>query len=221
MIITIDGPAGSGKSSAASLLADRLGITYLDTGAMYRCVTLAALEQAVNLDDQQALANLARTLDIQIIRKASQNQVLLNNRDVTREIRKPEITNASHKIAGAAPVRAELVAKQQAIGQSAGSLVTEGRDQGTVVFPQADFKFYLVASPECRARRRFRELQEKGIPANFEDILQAQIQRDQRDASREVGPLKPSEDATVMDTTNETLSEVVDMLYNMVKEESR
>lgn len=221
MIITIDGPAGSGKSSAAALLADRLGITYLDTGAMYRGVTWAALEQAVNLDDQQALTALARNLDIEIIRNAGQNKVFINNQDVTQAIRKPEITNASHKIAGAAPVRTELVAKQQAIGRSAGSLVTEGRDQGSVVFPQADFKFYLNASPECRAHRRFLELQAKGINADYQDILIMQQQRDQRDTSRTVGPLKIAEDAMIMDTTNMTISEVVDILYNIIMRGTR
>jgi len=216
MIITIDGPAGSGKSTVAARLADRLGVTYLDTGAMYRCVTLAALQRQVDLDDPDALARLAAQIRIEMRREDGLSHVLLDGRDVTDAIRTKDVTDNSGPIADAPGVRAELVAQQQRIGHEAGSLVTEGRDQGTVVFPQAKFKFYLDADAECRARRRHEELVQKGLPVDYETILAAQRRRDERDKNRSVGALKTPQGAAIIDTTNMSIADVVEAIYRHV-----
>ncbi len=216
MIITIDGPAGSGKSTVAARLADRLGAVYLDTGAMYRCVTLAALEHGADLDDADALAKLAAAVRIEMRRSDGVNRVLLDGRDVSVAIRSKEVTDHSGPIADAPGVRAELVAQQQRIGREAGSLVTEGRDQGTVVFPRAEYKFYLDAEAGCRARRRHEELMQKGVPVDYDTILAAQLRRDERDKNRAVGGLKIPEDATVIDTTHMNITEVVETLYGRI-----
>lgn len=217
MIITIDGPAGSGKSTAAAQLAQRLAIAYLDTGAMYRAITLCALEQKVNMDDPAEMERLAQTCNIRLARENACNKVWVNGKDITEAIRRPQVTAAAHLVASNPAIRAQLVVKQRDIARQHPSLVTEGRDQGTVVFPQADYKFYLDASPECRAKRRWQELKQKNLDLSFEEILHSQQQRDQRDSTRTVAPLKPAEEAVVIDTTHMTIEEVVDYLYNYVK----
>lgn len=219
-VITIDGPAGSGKSTVAALLAERLGAGFLDTGAMYRAVTLAALQQNVDLDDRQALTNLARQCRIEIAVKEKPNQVKLNDRDVTEAIRAPEVTDSAHKVASLQAVREILVAQQRQIAAETRLLVAEGRDQGTVVFPQADFKFYLDAAPACRARRRWRQLKRSESRANisYQEVLSAQRQRDQRDAGRSVSPMKIPPGAIVIDTTDMTIEQVVQEIYRHVTE---
>jgi len=216
LIITIDGPAGAGKSTVAARLAERLGVAYLDTGAMYRAVTLAALEKNVPLDDSTALARIAEQSVIDVTFENGRCRIRLDGREVTDEIRSPRVTEQSHHPAGAAEVREHLVRQQQEIGRRLGSLVTEGRDQGTVVFPEAQFKFYIDASPECRARRRREQLREQGVEIGYEEVFAAQRQRDRRDTSRQVGPLKPAEDAIIVDTSEMTLEEVVEKLYQIV-----
>lgn len=216
MIVTIDGPAGSGKSTVAACLADRLQIGYLDTGAMYRAVTLAALKKNVELTQPEKLAKLAKDCRIEFHTKDLGTEVRLDGQDVTDEIRLPEVSDNAHYIAGAPQVREVLVEQQQRIAREMGALVTEGRDQGTVVFPYAAFKFYLDASPECRAQRRVQQLQQKGVAARYDEILAAQNERDQRDSSRSVGPLKPAPDAIRVDTTNLTIDEVIENLYKHI-----
>ncbi len=219
MIVTIDGPAGSGKSTAAALLAEKLNIAYLDTGAMYRALTLAALEAGIDMDDEPALLELAGGCDISFKRNGQENAVLLNGnellpdgRRITDEIRSSEVTEFSHKLASQASIRRLLVERQQLIAQQVGSLVTEGRDQGTAVFPQARCKFYLDGSSECRARRRYEQMIDLGREANYERILADQKLRDRRDMERQVGPLKPAVDAEVIDTTEMDIDEVVECL---------
>ena len=217
MIITIDGPAGSGKSTAARKLAARLGIPYLDTGAMYRVVTLAALEQGVDLLDEQALTELARTADYQIDCGPTHARVKLDGRDVTEEIRSMRVNDHTPYIAGSPGVRAVLVEKQRQIGRQLGSIVTEGRDQGSVVFPDADFKFFLDADLSKRAERRYHELLADGEEVSFEEVLANLRRRDETDSQREVAPLIVPEGAIRIDTTHLTIHQVVDLLLETLR----
>ena len=221
MIITIDGPAGSGKSTAARELAEALGIAYLDTGATYRAVTLAALRSGVDLADEAALARLAGGLDIRLEPAGGQLRVLLDGEDVTREIRSAEVSDNSHYIARAAAVRELLVPMQRRMGddlaRKTGGVVAEGRDQGSVVFPQADLKFYLDAAPEVRARRRHDEMAADGEEVRYEDVLQAVVTRDGRDRSRAVAPLVKPDGAIEIDTTGLDIPEVTAELRRQVE----
>ena len=225
MVITIDGPAGSGKSTVAAGLADKLDAAYLDTGAMYRAVTLAALESESQLDNAAGLTELAAQCKIAFTRQHSRNCVWLNGRDVTEAIRSGQVTACSHKLADVPAVRELLVRQQRRIAKELPALVTEGRDQGTVVFPDAKFKFYLDATPECRAKRRRRQIlstnSEKQNQPGYEEILKAQKQRDQRDVARKVGALKKADNAIVIDTTEMTIDQVVNTLYEIVRPEPK
>jgi len=212
MIVTIDGPAGAGKSSIARELAKRLGFRFLDTGAMYRAVALAALQQHVDLTDSTQLATLVRSLDLQF----SDESVSMNGRDVTLEIRQPEVTQAVKFVADNLPVRAHLSVLQRRIAEG-GQIVTEGRDQGTVVFPTAPCKIFLTASPEERARRRCQELQERGLPATYAEVLQQQTERDRHDAARPVGGLAKADDAVEVLSDGLTPDQVVQQLEELVR----
>jgi cytidylate kinase len=207
MIVTIDGPAGAGKSSAARLLAQRLGYEFLDTGAMYRAVTLASLRALIDPGDQKALERLLDTLRIEL----PGNKVIMNGEDITGLIRAPEVTAASGAIANSPVVRRRLVDWQRLLAQGR-SIVCEGRDQGTIVFPQAECKFFLVADPRERAARRHRELLARGEALDFEDILKAQQERDQRDLARTIAPMIPADDAIHLDSTGLTVQQVVDRM---------
>jgi cytidylate kinase len=213
MIITIDGPAGAGKSSVARMLARRLGFRFLDTGAMYRAVALAGHRRGLDWSLPDDLARLAKTLNIQMIG----DRILLDGEDVTEAVRTSEITAVTRYAAGNPQVRTHLVALQQAIAAT-DNFVTEGRDQGTVAFPNAECKIFLTASPEERARRRVHDLQAQGEPATFDQVLAAQELRDRQDASRSVGPLKPAEDAIEVCTDGMTLEQVVDRLESLARE---
>ena len=222
MIITIDGPAGSGKSTIAAKLADKLGAVYLDTGAMYRAVTLAALEGNLSLDDAAGLADMVKQVRIEFGHDGGGHTVWLDGRDVTAAIRQSKVTEQSHKPADLPAVRQLLIEQQRQIAHHATSgagqncLVTEGRDQGTVVFTEAEYKFYLDATAQCRARRRWEQLQKMGSHDSYEEILAAQQKRDQRDMTREAGALKKAPDAIVIDTTNMTLEQVIEEIYQRV-----
>jgi cytidylate kinase len=213
MIITIDGPAGAGKSSAARSLARRLGFHFLDTGATYRTVALAAVRRGLDWDDPDALAQLARSVTITV----NETQVTLDGETVTDEIRTYAITSVTHYAATNPDVRAHLVDLQR---QMAGEddVVTEGRDQGTIVFPDAACKIFLTASPEERARRRWRDLTDRGEQLKFDEVLAGQRQRDERDRSRSVGPLKVAPDALEVSTDGLSADEVVDHLEAVVRE---
>jgi len=204
MIITIDGPAGAGKSTVAKLLAKRLGFEFLDTGAMYRAVTVAALRAGIDLHDQNDLARLVESLRIEL----PGERVLLDGEDVTAEIRAPQVTAASGPIASSRVVRERLVEWQRRIALGR-DMVCEGRDQGTIVFPQAECKFFLSADPKERARRRLRELQARGEKTTFNEVLATQEARDARDAARDIAPMVPAADAVLLDTTDLPLDEVV------------
>jgi cytidylate kinase len=212
MIVTIDGPAGAGKSSAARGLARRLGFRFLDTGAMYRAVTLAARRRQVNLADAEAMAELARGLRIELL----VDRVLVDGDDVTEAIRKFDITTAIHHAADNPSVRAQLVLWQRAAAEG-DNVVTEGRDQGTVVFPQAECKIFLVANERERARRRFDDLVARGESVGFEEVLANQRVRDERDASRSVGALRKAQDAIEVSTDGLSPQEVVEKLEAIVR----
>jgi CMP/dCMP kinase len=211
MIVTIDGPAGAGKSSAARLLAKRLGFEFLDTGATYRAVTLASLRQHLNPHDAADVGRLLATLTIEM----PPGKVLLNGEDVTAAIRTAEVTAASGAIADSPTVRRWLVDLQRriAVGRN---MVCEGRDQGTIVFPDAGCKFFLVADPTERARRRVAEMQARGDSVSLDEVLQAQQQRDTRDAARDIAPMVPAADAIVLDSTALPLDEVVERMERQV-----
>ena len=212
MIVTIDGPAGAGKSTIARRLAEQLGFRFLDTGAMYRAATLAALRSGTDLNDAAAVASLVASVEID----STDGRVLLAGDDVSVDIRTPEVTAAVRPVADNPAVRAHLVELQRRVGQ-AGNLVSEGRDQGTVAFPHADCKIYLTASPEERARRRVQELSERGETVSIEEMLRLQNQRDSEDQSREVGPLVKASDTIEFLTDGLSIDEVVDGLVRIVR----
>jgi len=201
MIITIDGPAGTGKSTVARVVAQQLGFDFLDTGAMYRAVGLEALRRAANLEDSRELAFIAKHCRITFDFSQSPPTVLLNDEPVGHLLRSSEATRAASYVAAVPAIRAHLVEQQQAIGREHQNLVTEGRDQGTVVFPDAELKFYLDASPQERARRRVKQLRDRGEIVDYNQVLSEIESRDQRDSSRTVGPLAVPRDAQMIDTT--------------------
>jgi cytidylate kinase len=208
MVIAIDGPAGAGKSTVARAVAAELGFTYLDSGAMYRCVALAALEQGVALDDPEALGALAAGLEIGL----EGRRVYLGERDVSDSIREPAVTAAASRVSVHPQVRDAMVARQRGL-IAAGRYVAEGRDIGTVVSPDASLKVFLTASDEERARRRAAQTGE-----DFESVLTAQRRRDARDTEREHGALRAAEDAVELDTTGFGLEEVVGRVVALVRE---
>jgi len=216
LIITLDGPAGAGKSTVARRLADKLGLKFLDTGAMYRAFTWAALERAVDLRDSAALVRLIRGCLLDFDR----GRVMLDGWDITDEIRAERVTKNAVFLADPPAVREELVRLQREFGRE-GGLVTEGRDQGTVVFPDADFKFYLDAAIDVRAQRRVEELKKRGEPATLKEISSGIADRDDRDRRRQVGALKVPEGAIIVDTSRMTIDEVVNELLERIREASR
>ena len=213
MIVTIDGPAGAGKSSVARSLARRLGFCFLDTGAMYRAVALAAMRGDVAWDDRRAIADLAAHLPLEM----KGDQVLLGGDDVTDAIRQPEVTANTKFVADNPQVRAHLVALQRRLAQGV-HVVTEGRDQGTVAFPHADCKFFLTASAAERARRRHEQLLAAGQNVPLAEVLAQQNQRDAEDENRGVGALVAAEDAIHVRTDGMSVEEVVDLLEQAVRE---
>lgn len=241
MIVTIDGPAGSGKSTASRLLAKRLGFRFLDTGAMYRAAALACLERGVDLDDADSVADVAGRVAISF----DGERAFSDGKDVTQAIRSPEVTRAASVVAVNPEVRRVMVElqRQEAAGTAVGpagtaaagaetlasveeagvrhgvpGIVSEGRDQGSVVFPDADFKFFLTASPEVRAHRRLRELCEQGVKLPFEEVLEQIHERDRRDANREVAPLIEPTDAIRIDTSSMSQDETLALLVNAVQD---
>jgi cytidylate kinase len=211
MIVTLDGPAGAGKSSTARALAARLGWCYMDTGAMYRAVALTALHRGIPLDHADRLAELAESITIEF----RDGRVLVDGGDVSAEIRTEAITQATRPVADAPPVREAMkrVQRRMAAGLD---VVTEGRDQGSVVFPHATLKVFLTAAPEERARRRHREEQVRGSDASLAAILASQTRRDEGDRTRAVGAMKPADDAVILETDGLSPDEVVERLVAMI-----
>jgi cytidylate kinase len=212
MIIAMDGPAGSGKTTVAKLLADKLKFSYLDTGATYRALTLAALEKNIYVEDEKSLTELAQSLKIRF----EGRKVFLGARDVSLDIRTPQIDKNISPVVKHPKVREVMVAMQREIAKT-GDFVAEGRDVTTVVFPNADYKFYVDADFELRAKRRFKEFQQKGIAITFDQVKEDLASRDKADFTRTVGPLKKSSDAIFLDTTALTIIEVVEKIAGYIR----
>jgi len=213
-VIAIDGPAGSGKSTTAKIVAERLGFTYLDTGAMYRALTYYALENKINPADEKKLAEIAEQLLLEFRRIDGGNLVFLNGQDISKEIRTPEVTKNVSEISAHLLVRRAMVAKQKEFGKN-GSIVAEGRDTTTVVFPDADLKIYMDASVKERAKRRLLDLSNMGIESDLSEQEQDINRRDKFDSQRQHSPLTIAEDAVVIDTTNLTIEKQVDRIVEL------
>lgn len=216
-IITVDGPSGAGKGTLCYALAEKLGYTLLDSGAIYRVTALAALQRKTDLTNESALAELARHLDIQFIPQNGEVNILLAGMNVSHLIRTQEVADAASKVAVFPQVRSALLQLQQDFAKNDG-LIADGRDMGTVVFPNAQVKLFLDASAEERAKRRYKQLQNKGINGNFEQILAEIKERDFRDRNREVAPLKPADDALLLDSTTLSIGEVIDQALAYIQE---
>ena len=215
-VITIDGPSGSGKGTISQRIATRLGWHMLDSGALYRLVALAAEKRGIALDDEVRLTELATQLDVRFQPSRSGDIVIiLYNEEVSRDIRSEVCGNNASRVAALGAVRQALLARQRAF-RTAPGLVADGRDMGTVVFPQADLKIFLTASAEARAKRRYKQLKEKGLSANLLGLSREIAERDERDMNRPVAPLKPAEDAVIVDSSDMTIEEVVDSVMQQI-----
>ncbi len=217
-IITIDGPAGVGKSTVARMLARKTGSVFLDTGATYRAVTLAAMHAGVDLDDTDAVLALIAGTHFEFFHEDDTLKVIIDGQDATNAIRRPDVTERVKRIACRGRLRAELVKLQQAFAAQFDKVVTEGRDQGTVVFPDAAFKFFLTADPGERARRRYDELKAAGQEVDFETLARQIAERDTSDVNRTVGPLKAADDAVTIDTTTIDAEAVVNQMLEVIHE---
>lgn len=219
IIVAIDGPASSGKSTTAKMLAKKLGCIYVDSGAMYRAVALYFLENNIDFNNKPAIKKVLPDIDIKIIPSDThgENAIILNGRDVSKKIREPEVTHHSSTIATDALIRKRMVELQRAMAQKQ-SLVMDGRDIGTVVFPEADYKIFLIATLEERAHRRYLETVQKGLgKKSYDDIKQELASRDKNDSTRAIAPLKKAEDAIEIDTTCLTIPQQVEMIYSLIR----
>ncbi len=217
MIITLDGPAGVGKSTAARLLAGRLNIAFLDTGATYRAATLNVMRQEIDWSDSDTIAAATRNAGIHLLVEADTLRVLLDGEDVSDAIRDPNVTRHVHHLASQPKVRDVLVDLQRRLGSELGSFVAEGRDQGSVVFPNADVKFFLDADPRIRAQRRYDELAAAGKTVDFDALLAEIVARDEADRNRKIAPLIVPEGAVLIDTSGKTIDQVQSELLTCVE----
>ena len=215
MIIAIDGPAASGKSTAAIGVAKRLGIIYLDTGAMYRAVTFGLIEHNIEFENSNIIENFLERIDIKFSESSSGILLKLNGRDITREIRSEIVTKNASEVSALKSVRKSMVLIQRKMAE-VGDCVLEGRDIGTVVFPNADFKFFLIADEKSRAERRLKDLKAIGEQSSVEKVMSDLMNRDHKDSTRMHSPLKKSEDAIIIDTSDLGINEVIDKIVNIV-----
>ena len=216
-IVAVDGTAGSGKGSITKIVAERLNLTAIDTGAMYRCVALAMLEQNVGLEETEKILEILKNIKIEFIEDEDGKKVFLNGKDVSLKIRTIEVTEYASPVATIGIVREHLVKLQREMAEAI-DVIMEGRDIGTNVFPNADVKIYLDATPEERAKRRFRQNKENGIDTPFEEILKNVIDRDYRDSHREIAPLTKAPDAVYIDSTGMTIEEEAEAVIRIIKE---
>lgn len=214
MQIAIDGPAGAGKSTISKLAAKRLGYVYIDTGAMYRSVGLAALNAGVSTNSESGLAEIIDDIDIEIINSDGAQRFFLNGSDVTEKIREPEVSVAASNVATIPAVRLKLVELQRKMAEN-GNVIMDGRDIGTYVLPDAELKIFLTASVDERARRRFEELRQKGADVDFEEVKRDIEYRDKNDSEREFAPLKPAQDSIILDCTDLSIEEVTDRIIKL------
>ena len=214
-IITIDGPAGAGKSTISRLLSKKMNFVYLDTGAMYRAVALQAKRMNISFDDGKSLFELCEEIDIHFEKDGEKTVIYIGNEDVSADIRRPEMDMLSSSVSAVMEVRKAMTALQRKIGEN-GGLVAEGRDMGTVVFPNADFKFFITATPEVRAQRRYKERIGRNESVNREDVEADIRKRDEQDQSRKLAPLKPAEDAIVIDTSEMDIEQVLEKILASV-----
>ena len=220
-VLTIDGPSGSGKGTISRAVAERLGWHYLDSGAIYRAVGLAAAWEGVDLSDAEAVAQCAARTEIRFeTQGAGEPHVIVNGKDATRQLRMETAGAAASAIAAHPPVRSALVDLQHRFRRLPG-LVADGRDMGTVIFPDAPYKVFLTASAEERAQRRYKQLKEKGVSVNLDSLLHEIAARDERDAGRAVAPLKPADDAVVVDSTGTPITEVIERVLSVLPEKLR
>lgn len=217
-VVAIDGPAGTGKSTVARGLANTLGSTYLDTGAMYRAVTLAVLRSGIGLDDVEGIGTLAQGVQVSVDSQPDGDRTYLGGEDVSREIRGDEVTRAVSAVSAVPAVRTRMVALQQQLAAQDGGVVVEGRDIGTVVLPDADVKIFLTASAETRARRRNDQNIAAGLRDDYAGVLADVLRRDELDSTRAVSPLRPADDAVIVDTGDMTQAQVIDHLRDLVEQ---
>ncbi|MGL5751675.1 MAG: (d)CMP kinase [Paraclostridium sp.] len=212
LVIAVDGPAGAGKSTIAKIIADKLNINYIDTGAMYRAVTYKVLQNNVDTNDEQAIIDIAKSSDIDF----KDNNIYLDGKILKEEIRTPEVSNNVSNVAQIKEVRYLMVDVQREIGNR-NSVILDGRDIGSYVFPNADYKFFLNASPKERGERRYKELIKKGYETTLEEVIKDVIRRDEIDSSREFAPLVKANDAIEIDTTGKSIEDVVEDVINKIK----
>ncbi len=217
--VAIDGPAGAGKSTIAKKASEELGYIYVDTGAIYRSVALACIEKGISIEDKESVEKLLPTLDIRIIFFNGEQHILLNDKDVSEKIREENVSMAASSVSAIPEVRNYLLDLQRDFAKR-DNVIMDGRDIGTVVLPNAQVKIFLTASPEVRARRRVLQLEEKGMEADFDKILFDIVQRDYNDSNRKTAPLKPAENAVVVDTTELGLDEVIEKIVGIIKEQT-
>lgn len=211
MIVAVDGPAGSGKGTITKRIQRELGFLNLDTGATYRCVALQVLREGINLEDEEKIIQIANSINIDIYSNENKDVILLNGEDVSKQIREKEVTKIVSPISSIVPVRERLVEVQRSLAKGK-DVIVEGRDIGTVVFPNAELKIYLDANVEERAKRRFKEVQENGIEMTYEEVIDNIKSRDYNDMNKKVGALKKAKDAIVIDSSNLTIEEVTDII---------
>ena len=219
-VVAIDGPAGTGKGTVTKILAQKLNLTNIDTGAMYRCVTLKCIENKVLPTENEKIISILKNIDIKLENKNGKQTVLLDGKDVEAEIRTPKVDSLVAKFAALKSVREKLTPIQRKMGEN-NDVIMEGRDIGTVVFPNADVKIFLDCSLEERAKRRYKQNLEKGINESFEDVLSSIIERHKLETEREIAPFVKAEDAILVDSTNMTIDEVVDVIEKIIISKKR
>lgn len=219
-VVAIDGPAGSGKGTIAKLVSEKIGFINIDTGATFRCVTLAMLENKVSLDENDKIKEILNKIEIDFKEKDGEKKVFLNGKDVTRKIREKEVNDFVSPVSTLKIVRENLLYLQRKMAEGK-NVVMEGRDIGTTVFPNADLKIYLTASAEERAKRRVKQFQEKGIECDYQEALENIKSRDKIDSSRDLSPLRQAKDAICIDSSEKTITEVVNEVLELVKQKEK